>query len=114
DLRRRRQNRESEGNEMGAYGFEGLAGSRISPAVQELKDVHPAPLRRGVLFGAPGNKKPRLGGAPPLPPTKAAYSLLLFRSARSYLHHGAAPHSGPGLATARRGTARHGEVILAK
>jgi hypothetical protein len=49
---------------MGACGFEGLAGSRFSPAVQELKDVHPAPLRRGVLFGAPGNKKPRLGGAP--------------------------------------------------
>jgi hypothetical protein len=23
--------------------------------LQELKDVHPAPLRRGVLFGAPDN-----------------------------------------------------------
>jgi hypothetical protein len=40
---------------MGACGFEGLAGSRIIPALQELKDVHPAPLRRGVLFGAPDN-----------------------------------------------------------
>ena len=40
---------------MGTCGFEGLAGSRSSPALQELKDVHPAPLRRGVLFGAPDN-----------------------------------------------------------
>src|SRR5262249_60141327 len=74
---------------MRAWGFEGLAGSRLSPAVQELKDVHPAPLRRGVLFGAPGNKKPRLGARPPpLPPTKAAYSLLLSRSAAPYLPPG--------------------------
>ena len=40
---------------MGACGFERLAGSRIIPALQELKDVHPAPLRRGVLFRAPDN-----------------------------------------------------------
>jgi hypothetical protein len=35
--------------------LKGWRGRGSSAALQELKDVHPAPLRRGVLFGAPDN-----------------------------------------------------------
>jgi hypothetical protein len=37
------------------------AGSRYPPPCKKSRTVHPAPLRRGILFGA-RQQKPRLGG----------------------------------------------------
>src|SRR5262249_28223996 len=54
-LRRPRQNGSPKGTKLGLADLKGWRGRGSSPALQELKDVHPAPLRRGVLFGAPDN-----------------------------------------------------------
>ena len=59
-ITRPRQNGSLKGTSGRLADLKAWRGREHSPALQELKDIHPAPHRRGVLFGL-GQQKPRLG-----------------------------------------------------